>query len=70
MHEYVNKIICILNYDKTEHQVIQAFIWYQVYKSRIFSSLDISNCKSTSPLIFYDFSLISNAVLSTLAHID
>ena len=39
MHEYVNKIICILSYDK-----IQAFIWYQVFKSRIFSSLDIRNC--------------------------
>ena len=26
MHEYVNKIICILNYDKTEHY--KAFIWY------------------------------------------
>ena len=50
--------------------IIQAFVWYQVYKSRIFSSLDISNCESMSPLIFYDFSLISNAVLSTLAHID
>ena len=39
MHKYVNKIICILSYDK-----IQAFIWYQVFKSRIFSSLDIRNC--------------------------
>ena len=39
MHEYVNKIICILSYNK-----IQAFIWYQDFKSRILSSLDIRNC--------------------------
>ena len=44
MHKYVNKIICILSYNKTNRTVYMLSLCTMFFKSRIFRKLGISNC--------------------------